>query len=159
MNRSSTSPARRLFLDDDPSRASRFLRRYPDAVWVQTVEECLACLEEPWDEVHLDHDLGGEQNVDFERGDCGMAVVRWIVREPRPHLTNARFFVHTHNTNAACLMALHLQQSGYPADVRPFDSAFPPGAGRRRSTSAQTNPRASLARRIERGLRAVLFGS
>ena len=49
------------------------------AIWVQTVAECLNCLEEPWDEIHLDHDLGGERRVEFEREDCGMAVIRWIV--------------------------------------------------------------------------------
>src|SRR3954447_20405295 len=92
--------SRLLFLDDDPERAGAFLRRFPQAIWVQTAEECLLCLEEPWDEVHLDHDLGGERGVDFERQDCGMAVVRWIVAEPRPHLMAARFVVHTRNPTA-----------------------------------------------------------
>ena len=32
----------------------------PEAVWVQTADDCIARLEEGWDEVHLDHDLGGE---------------------------------------------------------------------------------------------------
>jgi hypothetical protein len=109
-----------LFLDDDPGRASAFLAKQPEATWVQTAEECLALLAEAWDEVHLDHDLGGEVFVDHDREDCGMAVVRWLCDEPRPHLLAARFVVHTHNPNAACVMQLHLGTMGYDVHVQPF---------------------------------------
>ncbi len=87
---------------------------------MRTVEECLGRLDEPWDEVHLDHDLGGESFVDHERDDCGMAIVRWLCQEPRGHLLGTRFTVHSHNENAACIMALHLQVMGYRVEVRPF---------------------------------------
>ena len=50
-----------------PGRAAAFTARHPDAVWVQTVPECLGKLAERWDEVHLDHDLGGEHYVDSGR--------------------------------------------------------------------------------------------
>lgn len=124
MNRLNSSPqASILFLDDDPARASAFLADHPQAIWVQTVDDCLACLEEPWDEVHLDHDLCGEVNVDQSRADCGMAVVRWIVREPRPHLGSTRFVIHTRNVNAACVMLLHLQVAGFEVEDRPFQIA------------------------------------
>ena len=76
-----------LFLDDDPHRAEIFLEWYPAAVWVQTSEECIAGWPSAWDEVHLDHDLGGETFVDPNRSDCGMEVVRWLCaesREPAP---------------------------------------------------------------------------
>ena len=132
-----------LFLDDDPSRAAAFLGGHPDAVWVQTADECLARLAEPWDEVHLDHDLGGEVHVDHDRVDCGMGVVRWLDLEPRPYLQAARFFVHTHNLNAACLMALHLQGMGFTVEVRPF-AMDPPG----------TSTRRPLASRVLRRLRS-----
>ena len=57
-------PVRRvLFLDDDPRRAEIFLAENPEAVWVETVTDCVSRLEEKWDEVHLDHDLGGQQMV------------------------------------------------------------------------------------------------
>src|SRR5262245_18905177 len=104
MKPSSPPGSRLLFLDDDPRPAEAFCHRFPQAIWVQTVEECLSCLEVAWDEIHLDHDLGGETGVDPGREDCGMAVVRWIVAAPRPHLASARFVVHTRNPNAACLM-------------------------------------------------------
>ena len=109
-----------LFLDDDPLRAEAFVETWPEAVWVTTVEECLCCLEEPWDEVHLDHDLGGESYVDHDRDDCGMAVVRWLTEEPRPHLLDTQFIIHTHNENAACIMGLHLEVTGYRVKVQPF---------------------------------------
>jgi len=128
-----------LFLDDDPIRGEIFLAEYPDAVWARTTEECLARLSEPWDEVHLDHDLGGEVFVDHERDDCGMAIVRWLCAQPRPHLKTTRFFVHTHNLNAACLMVLQLQLLGYDVQVRPFGAVLAQSAcpGRLRSLAGR----------------------
>jgi hypothetical protein len=118
-----TDPAPRiLFLDDDPQRAAAFALEYPRMVWVQTVEDCLGQLAEPWDVVHLDHDLGGETFVDGDRDDCGMAVVRWLSGEPRPHLKETDFVIHSHNENAACVMALHLEEVGYRVKSMPFGS-------------------------------------
>jgi hypothetical protein len=111
---------RRLFLDDDPARAAIFLEANPDAVWVQTVADCVAKLAETWDEIHLDHDLGGEHFVDVNREDCGMEVVRWLGKEPRRHLRRARFTVHSHNIAAGFEMALRIQTLGYRVEVRPF---------------------------------------
>lgn len=87
---------------------------------MQTVADCIGRLSERWDEVHLDHDLGGEQFVDHSREDCGMEVVRWICLEPRPHLKSARFLVHSHNIQAATIMGLQLLANGFKVDVRPF---------------------------------------
>ncbi len=116
----SRKPPRRLFLDDDPERAAAFLEAHPDAVWVQTVPECVAKLAEEWDEVHLDHDLGGEHYVDVDREDCGMEVVRWLGKEPRRHLRRARFTVHSHNMVAACVMVMEIRSMGYQVEARPF---------------------------------------
>ena len=120
--------SRILFLDDDPERGFAFLEAQPEAVWVQTVEECLRELSEPWDEVHLDHDLGGEVHVDIDRPDCGMEVIRWICDSPRPHLMATQFFSHTHNENAAGVMSLHLEVTGYKVKTRPFNKFNPIGA-------------------------------
>jgi hypothetical protein len=110
-----------LFLDDDPCRAREFLAQYPEAVWVQTAAECTGMLAETWDQVHLDHDLGGEIFVDSSREDCGMEVVRWLCREDRPALRgSALFVVHTHNMNAAGAMVRSLQEAGYLTVYRPF---------------------------------------
>ncbi len=109
-----------LFLDDDRRRADVFLALCPAAVWVETAEDCITRLVESWDEVHLDHDLGGEQFVDVNRDDCGMAVVRWLCAEPRSQLRNTRFFIHSYNIAAASLMVQCLIQASYTAEFRPF---------------------------------------
>lgn len=114
------SARRLLFLDDDPVRAEAFLIENPQAIWVQTVEECIDKLGENWDEIHLDHDLGGKTFVDVNETDCGMEVIRWLCREPREHLRSAHFFIHTHNTLAGMLMVLQMKESGYSAEFRPF---------------------------------------
>jgi hypothetical protein len=111
---------RLLFLDDDPRRAEAFLVENPEAVWVKTVRECLSRLTQPWDEVHLDHDLGGKQFVDTGETECGMEVIRWLCQEPRLHLRQTFFWVHTHNTMAGLMMVLHMRESGYRAEFRPF---------------------------------------
>jgi hypothetical protein len=111
---------RLLFLDDDPNRAELFLRDHPQAVWVTTVPNCLARLAEPWDEVHLDHDLGGMTFVDSSNTDCGMEVIRWLCKEPRAHLKSTLFFVHTHNATAGLLMVLLMRGAGFQAEFRPF---------------------------------------
>jgi len=109
-----------LFLDDDPKRAERFLREVPAAVWVKSVAECLPRLVDTWEEVHLDHDLGGQTLVDTNRADSGMEIIRWLCVEPRLHLRQTRFFVHTHNFVAGLLMVLQMHDSGYKAEFRPF---------------------------------------
>ena len=114
------SSSRILFLDDDPDRARAFLGRNPRALWVQTAAECIARLAESWDQVHLDHDLGGEIFVDSSRDDCGMEVVRWLCSRPRAPLPNTCFLVHSHNAEAAELMVRNLLEHGYQAVYRPF---------------------------------------
>jgi hypothetical protein len=111
---------RLLFLDDDPRRAEIFLAEHPEAVWVENVADCLSQLENAWDEVHLDHDLGGKQLVAVESRDCGMEVIRWMCKEPRDHLRSSLFFVHTHNLVAGLLMVMQMQSAGFKAEFRPF---------------------------------------
>ena len=111
---------RLLFLDDDPRRAEIFLAEHPQAVWVETVPACVERLHETWDEVHLDHDLGGRQGVKSDDVDCGMEVIRWLCKEPRDHLRQTSFFVHTHNLVAGLLMVLQMRSSGFSAEFEPF---------------------------------------
>jgi hypothetical protein len=114
------SSARILFLDDDPDRSRIFLARHPEAVWVQTSEECIARLSSGWDQVHLDHDLGGQIFVDSSRDDCGMEVVRWLCVGAQEQLRDTQFFIHSHNAEAAAAMVRRLHESGYHAVYRPF---------------------------------------
>ena len=156
---------RLLFLDDDPHRAERFLKDYPQAVWVTNVPDCVARLDEPWDEVHLDHDLGGKVFVDSADSDCGMEVIRWLCKEPRPHLQRSLFFVHTHNAAAGLLMVLCMRGAGYKAEFRPFghdlerlllhNEDVPRDGTERASTPA---PRHRLPGPLRWVLRAILAG-
>jgi hypothetical protein len=97
----------------------------PNAIWVQTVDDCLKRLEENWDEVHLDHDLGGERYVRVDRMDCGMEVVRWLCLTQHPHLMTTRFFIHSHNENAASIMMSQMRVAGFRVSFRPFGSSEP----------------------------------
>ena len=91
-----------------PDGIGGLLGRAPGcSVCMQTVEQCLNLLEQPWDGVHLDHDLGGEVLVDHERADCGMAIVRRLCEEPRPHLRDTRFiFILPRQVSSACCCIL-----------------------------------------------------
>ncbi len=143
--------ARLLFLDDDPGRAEVFLHEHPQAIWVKTAPECVAKLEEPWDEVHLDHDLGGEQFVDDSREDCGMEVVRWLCLFSRPHLKKTRFLIHSHNPSAATMMAMQMMMNGYRVEVRPFGSQMSvPTALRSDVARRSMSPLAVLGRLVRR---------
>ncbi len=112
--------ARSCFSTTTRSCAVRFLAQVPAAVWVKSVAECLPRMVEEWEEIHLDHDLEGETLVDMNRQDSGMEIIRWLCKEPRPHLKQTRFFVHTHNFVAGLLMVLEMREGGYLAEMRPF---------------------------------------
>ncbi len=99
-----------LFLDDCPYRRAAFRSRMPSAKIVVTAAECIEQLKlQAWDEVHLDHDLGGEAYVNSGREDCGMEVVRWLLLNTPDLLP----IVHSHNEQAAPEMVRLLQEAGY----------------------------------------------
>ena len=102
-------------------------------------------LAENWDEVHLDHDLGGRTFVDTNEIDCGMEVIRWLCEEPRTHLRETLFFVHTHNSVAGLLMVLQMRSSGYKAEFRPFGFELARLARRQRAGRARTRNRRAPA--------------
>lgn len=149
MGRPGSLPPRMLFLDDDRKRAVALLTLRPEAIWVQTATECIEQLQQPWDEVHLDHDLGGETFVNSEREDCGMEVVRWLCDTPRPHLKPTRFYIHTHNLNASCTMLMQLESAGYRAQLQPFGAISAQGATR------AARPTSWARRGIDRVLRLL----
>jgi len=109
-----------LFLDDDPKRTTQFLKHYPTATCVSTSPDCIAQLTSKWDEIRLDHDLGGEIYVDSQRVDCGMEVVRYICDHHPKHLQQTSFIIHSYNDSAALLMCSKLKESGYLAVYIPF---------------------------------------
>lgn len=107
-----------LFLDDSEERTIAMQKVYPEAVCVQTAAECIEKLSaDVWHVLCLDHDLGGEVFVDSGRPDCGMEVVRWMVRN-RPIV--GRVIVHTWNEPAGRRMVDELRRKSYAAIFAPF---------------------------------------
>lgn len=107
-----------LFLDDSPERTAKFKAAYAHAVCVETAAECIEKLKgEPWMAVCLDHDLGGRTFDDSSRADCGMEVVRWLMRNP---CNIGRIIVHTWNEPAGRRMVSDLRRRDYNAIFEPF---------------------------------------
>ena len=108
-----------LFLDDDMTRCSNFRSRCPSADIVHDSESCIAKLQDgDYDEVHLDHDLGGEIYCDSNREDTGMEVVRWMCLNK----CNARtVIVHSYNPHGANEMMIALEAAGYRVLRIPFE--------------------------------------
>ena len=120
-----------LFLDDCANRAALAYQRWPEdkrnnTMWCTTAAEAIDVLKDYVDdleEVHLDHDLGGEHFVDSRREDCGMEVVRWLQNIPHARLLRYRkikFVTHSWNFPAARSMHLKLLDLGLDSELIPF---------------------------------------
>ncbi len=110
-----------------------------------------------WDEVHLDHDLGGRQGVAVDDVDCGMEVIRWLCKEPREHLRPTRFFVHTHNLVAGLLMVLQMRSSGFTAEFQPFGQDLARVLAHNEPADDHAEAAGVLAHRLHRGLAWASF--
>lgn len=121
-NNLNESPIRMLILDDDKQRADFIRELFPQAnvVWVDNVNDCLLNLQESWDVIRLDHDLGGEVFVDSSRPDCGMEVVRHLTTIDHKHLEETLFICHSRFERAGEEMAMALSLAGYDAMYRAF---------------------------------------
>lgn len=110
-----------IFLDDDHQRWYRFQAKIPQAVRVETAEECIQLIKDSpdIDWLFLDHDLGGEAYVKSTREDCGMEVVRFLCADERTKSIN-KIVVHSHNTVAALEMFNKLKDAGYNVRLVPF---------------------------------------
>lgn len=111
-----------LVLDDDPARVEHLRTRFPNADlhWAETVETCIPMLAEEWDVIRLDHDLGGEIFVDSNRTDCGMEIVRYILKNKPEHLKETIFIVHSKHERAGEKMTAELTAAGYDCTYVPF---------------------------------------
>lgn len=107
-----------LFLDDSLQRSQAFRSHVPSATQVFDAEWCIEALKaQPWDVVLLDHDLGGEENVDSSGANTGMEVVRWI-ESNKPKVKT--FIVHSCNEAARIRMASRLELAGYATFCKPW---------------------------------------
>lgn len=87
--------SRILILEDDPARHVAFRGRLHEPTIVTTVAECLLLLEaQEWDELYLDHDLGGEVYVPSGPG-TGYEVACWL--EANPSRQPRRIVLHSLN--------------------------------------------------------------
>ena len=102
-----------------------------------------------WDEVHLDHDLGGEIYVDSSRPDCGMEVVRWLCASRRDRFEKTLFIIHSHNAEAGA------DDGQVPERVR-LPGRLPPVRRRSDRVARRTTTPTSEA---GRGCRSVRRGS
>ncbi len=90
-----------LILEDDPIRHKAFKRKLigHHVVITDDSKECIRLLaEEIWDELYLDHDLGGQVYVDSGEG-TGYEVAEWLSEhEDRlpPHIV-----IHSYNPTGA----------------------------------------------------------
>lgn len=112
-----------LFLDDSEERIETAVRHFRDeeVCITRTASGAIDLLgqEIDFDLVMLDHDLGGEAFVSSGREDCGMEVVRWIVKN-KPKIE--RIVVHSWNSPAAEGMVGTLRMAGYHVAYKPFST-------------------------------------
>lgn len=147
-----------LFLDDDHKRIEQIRLRLAelacDLTVVETADECIDRLRRnSYDLVLLDHDLGGEIFCDSSREDCGMEVVRWLIKNGGEH---GEFIVHTMNAIAAAGMYLELNARGYRVRQAPFGSSQFYGYLYRALAVAPPVPeKLSLSDRLGRYLRSL----
>ena len=102
-------PPRLLFLDDDPARAEIFLTENPQAVWVQTVTDCIIRSRKTGTRFTSITTSAGRSwsnritSIAGWRSFAGSARSRAIISAQRS------FFVHTHNLVAALLMVMQMR--------------------------------------------------
>ena len=112
-----------LFLDDNEERQRAFVNRHvgDEVTIVATASDAIYSMQgESWDEVWLDHDLGGKVFVNSDREDCGMEVVRWMCAYPQQV---SIVYVHTWNVPAGKEMFFKLYDAGYKVTRTMFGGA------------------------------------
>jgi len=104
-----------LILEDNPERVKAFRQKFigSTVVIVDTVTDCIEQLQEKqWDELWLDHDLGGKEMVESGVG-TGYAVAQWL--ELNPHFKPPRIWVHSLNKSGVQnILAALPEAKAYP---------------------------------------------
>ncbi len=114
-----------LILEDNQDRIVKFRAMYPESIIVQEAHRAIECLSQDktvWNWVSLDHDLKGELFVDSNRSDCGMEVVRWIVKN-RPSVY--KITIHSRNRHGSRIMYDTLKGL-YTVERKPFEGEYDP---------------------------------
>ena len=112
-----------LFLDDNEERHQAFARKHTDGEMIfaaYTVEEAINFLEKfsPFDEAHLDHDLGGQVFVASDEM-SGYHVALHIARMD-PEMRPKKIIVHSWNPAGATNMRSMFERYGIQSSYEPF---------------------------------------
>jgi CheY-like chemotaxis protein len=106
-----------LFLDDNKYRHQKMkpILLHDEAYTVAEAFDLL--LKKKYDVVFLDHDLGGEEMVNSDRGDTGMEVAKLIADN---EIIVDLVVVHSCNPAGASNMVSYLKQGGVNVIQVPF---------------------------------------
>lgn len=114
-----------LFLDDNQYRiftAVSKLGKDNDLHVVTTAKEAIEMLEDHvFDVVYLDHDLGVRVYQSSDEENCGMEVVRWIIKNLPPI---DKIVIHSWNIPAAKQMWKMLYSAGYKVVRQTFNAGI-----------------------------------
>lgn len=113
-----------LFVDDRTKRlmyALNELSKKYDVTIAATVPQALRLMSQyNFDFISLDHDLDGHDFQDPDSNNCGMEIVRYILKTGWPPIKKPVFYVHSKNLFGANLMATTLIKAGYEAYYNPI---------------------------------------
>lgn len=114
-----------LVLEDNKERMKTFKLYCHNLKHVETSKDCIDIIKSGKNikELWLDHDLGNETYVNSQREDCGMEVVRFLLKENRIGQIE-KIYVHSHNVYANRIMAEDLSNAGYNSTLFPFSSLY-----------------------------------
>ena len=111
-----------LILEDDPNRMAQFRNMSDEIEIISTVPEAIQLLTDYiWRTLYLDHDLNRESFVDSNRVDCGMELVRWIVKN-KPTIPS--IIIHSANRKGSNLMYQSLKENDYNVVQSPWGGVF-----------------------------------
>ena len=111
-----------LILEDDPNRIEQFCNMSDEIEIVLTVSDAIQRLTDyTWRTLYLDSDLNRESFVDSNRVDCGMELVRWIVKN-KPTIPS--IIIHSANRKGSNLMYQSLKDAGYNVVQSPWGGQF-----------------------------------
>lgn len=111
-----------LVLEDNPERIKRFRDelRFTKAYVAVNARHAIGLLGDfRFDVVFLDHDLGGEENVESDSKNTGAEVCRWVSMHPG-NCADTRFIIHSLNPVGAMEMERLLRDAGLKVVRIPF---------------------------------------
>ncbi len=92
-----------LILEDDAGRIKHFKKRFEEDDELHIVKHASEAIdllkENEYDLICLDHDLG-DQQMEWDKEDCGMLVAEYIHANP----VKAKVVIHSFNTPRAMIM-------------------------------------------------------